>query len=178
MTKIATYQWIHLIDSKGSTADDIGTLSGSREGDYLETGVAPHSDTNVSTEYEEVWRDVPITNESGFGCAVVLQIVDGNSFIGWFGDVFQILCDNCSQSSETQSFFARREAWNEETLGWVTVYTGGEEAGKLSEYSARKLSGHVQFKEQLDSGLAGGEVLICGERWIIRAITRFTEDIR
>jgi hypothetical protein len=162
-----------MIDSKGTTADDIGKMSGSREGDYLETGIALHPETNVSTEYEEIWRDVPITNISGFGLTVILQSLDGKTFIGWFGDVFQILSSSATQQiNGPQEFYVRREAWNEERMEWDTVFEYGNEFGKRPKYSPKGLTQDVYFKTLLEVGLNEEEILVCGEQWIIRALAR------
>lgn len=159
----AKVQFTHIIDSRGYTEPDQGTFSQLPNGDDLETGTMPCPEKgNVMTDYEEVWRDLPVTGESGGRAAWIVQSVDdveGTTFVGRLGNAFMAF-----RKSRDGSFFAKREEWGEKENRWQTKYLVGD-------HSTPWLEGAGDWSLREESSWSVGEVVhdLKGVQYRVRA---------
>jgi hypothetical protein len=170
---VATYQWIHIIDSKDSKAPDIGTCPNSASGDFLETGKAPHPKTNIVTEYEEVWHPLSIPSAKTIPYAWILQSEDGATFLGKVGGVFQAMRADRDKLGKQKSFCARRELWDVEQEAWIIKYEVGDaESLRALPSLASGKNGEILAWESSSS--EGDMVDVFGARFVVRAISNIT----
>lgn len=121
LTSSVKCQWTHLIDSRGYSDPDVGSFTSLPNGDDLETGSMPCPEKgNAMTEYEEVWRDLPIPSSEGFSW--IMQSVDrkGTTFVGRVAGYFLAF-----EQSYDGSFSAKRQDLDAQSNVWNVTYSIG-----------------------------------------------------
>jgi hypothetical protein len=137
----------------------------------LESGKAIHPETSILTEYEEVWRAVPITSRETFQYAWILESLDGKTFLGRVGGVFQAMMVDIDDDGKQQHFSARRQLWKGDNEDWITKYEVGNPKYLKFLPSISNQNKDHDFKWEAASS-EEDVVDMNGSSYIIRAITK------
>ncbi|KAF7563755.1 hypothetical protein G7046_g379 [Stylonectria norvegica] len=125
-----TCRWTHIIDSLDLTEPDEAYFNKLPNGDDLEIGTTkcPFKD-GAMTPYEEVWRDVTPSLESG-DPSWIIQSSDGLTFVGKIGDVSVAI-----RKGSDGGFAVQKQQFSKSQPGWETSYTSEDfhELPRVSE---------------------------------------------
>ena len=154
-------KWTHTIDSRGYTDPDIGSFEKLPNGDDLETGTmaCPEKD-NALTQYEEVWRELPVPEDAP---AWILESGGGDDkiFIGRTAGFFMSF-----RQKQDGTYSARREDWSESASKWQPKYlVGDQDLPSMHDGAVAELSN--------GNGLEPGQIIrLNGRDFHVRASKR------